>query len=112
MPDIDSDTGDPIQRAGDHAPTSLSSPFPNERPRAASNGGALPPDMSLLVKAREGGPDYVYSILTGYRADAGRPDRAARQVLQPLFPGDLSSLLDTAIRTRCRPAASSPCRRR
>ena len=33
-----------------------------------NNNNALPPDMSLLVKAREGHDDYIYSLLTGYRA--------------------------------------------
>jgi cytochrome c1 len=41
-------------------------PFPNEQSARASNNGALPPDLSLIVKARVGGPDYIYSILTGY----------------------------------------------
>lgn len=44
-------------------------PFPNEQAARAGNGGALPPDLSLMVKAREGGADYVYSVLNGY-ADA------------------------------------------
>lgn len=64
----------------DHFP----SPFPNEAAAAAANNGAAPPDMSLLAKARgvergfptfifdiftqyqEGGPDYIYNLLTGY----------------------------------------------
>jgi ubiquinol-cytochrome c reductase cytochrome c1 subunit len=46
----------------DHFPP----PFPNEQAARASNNGALPPDLSLIVKARAGGHDYVYSILTGY----------------------------------------------
>ena len=33
---------------------------------AASNGGAYPPDMSVLVKARQGGASYIYSVLLGY----------------------------------------------
>ncbi|HEV2667311.1 MAG TPA: cytochrome c1 [Blastocatellia bacterium] len=41
-------------------------PFPNERAARASNNGSLPPDLSLIVKARVGGPNYLYSILTGY----------------------------------------------
>ena len=41
-------------------------PFPNEEAAAAANGGAVPPDQSLLVNAREGGADYIYAILTGY----------------------------------------------
>ena len=36
------------------------------RPPRAANNGALPPDLSLIVNAREGGPDYVYGILTGF----------------------------------------------
>lgn len=42
------------------------SPFPNENAARFSNNGALPPDLSLIVKARAHGSDYVYSILTGY----------------------------------------------
>ncbi len=42
------------------------SPFPNEQAARAANGGAYPPDMSTLAKAREGGPSYIYSILLGY----------------------------------------------
>lgn len=41
-------------------------PFPNEKAARAANGGALPPDLSLIAKAREGGPDYIYALLTGY----------------------------------------------
>ena len=41
-------------------------PFPNEEAARANNSGALPPDLSLIVKAREGGANYVYSILTGF----------------------------------------------
>ncbi|MCF4164681.1 cytochrome c1 [Zavarzinia compransoris] len=48
------------------------SPFPNDNAAKAANGGALPPDLSLLAKAREGGPDYIYSVLVGYHeAPAG-----------------------------------------
>ena len=32
----------------------------------AANGGAYPPDMSVLVKARKGGANYIYSVLMGY----------------------------------------------
>lgn len=44
-------------------------PFPNDNAARAANNGALPPDLSLMTKARKNGPDYVYSLLTGY-ADA------------------------------------------
>ena len=42
-------------------------PFPNDQAARAANNGALPPDLSLIVKAREGGPDYVFGILTGFK---------------------------------------------
>jgi ubiquinol-cytochrome c reductase cytochrome c1 subunit len=41
-------------------------PFKNDNAARAANGGALPPDLSLIVKARNGGENYVYGLLTGY----------------------------------------------
>ena len=41
-------------------------PYANEQEAKAANGGAYPPDMSVLVKARKGGADYIYSLLLGY----------------------------------------------
>jgi len=44
------------------------SPYANEKAaRAANNNGALPPDLSLIIKAREDGANYVYSLITGYQ---------------------------------------------
>lgn len=78
------DAGDMFQRPGkpqDHFP----SPFPNPQAAAAANGGAAPPDLSLMAKARgvergvfwaivdfftqyqEGGPDYIHALLTGFQ---------------------------------------------
>jgi ubiquinol-cytochrome c reductase cytochrome c1 subunit len=65
--DIDTidDDGQPTTRKG--APSDhFKAPFPNEKAARAGNAGALPPDQSVLVKAREGGPDYIYALLTGY----------------------------------------------
>lgn len=42
------------------------SPFANEKAARAANNGALPPDLSLIVNAREGGPNYIYGVLTGF----------------------------------------------
>ena len=42
------------------------SPYPNIEAATAANGGAYPPDMSVLVKARKGGADYIYAVLMGY----------------------------------------------
>lgn len=51
-------------------PGKLSDPFPNPYPNdeaaKAANNGALPPDLSLITFARNGGEDYIYSLLTGY----------------------------------------------
>ena len=41
-------------------------PYPNVQASTAANGGAYPPDMSVLAKARAGGADYIYSLLLGY----------------------------------------------
>ena len=41
-------------------------PFPNEKAARAANNGALPPDLSLIVNAREGHANYIYAILNGY----------------------------------------------
>lgn len=60
------DEGDMFQRPGrpsDYFP----SPFANAKAAAAANNGAVPPDLSLMAKARAGGPDYIHAILTGYQ---------------------------------------------
>ena len=59
------DKGDMFQRPGKPYDT-FKAPFANTKQAEANFNGALPPDLSLIVKAREGGPDYVYSILTGF----------------------------------------------
>ena len=49
-------------------------PFANDNAARAANGGALPPDLSLITKARAGGADYIHALLTGYReADEAHP---------------------------------------
>ena len=45
----------------------IPAPFPNEAAARNANGNALPPDLSLITKARHGGHAYVYSLLTGYQ---------------------------------------------
>ena len=79
--------GRPLMRAAtpaDHFPP----PFPNEQATRAAFNGALPPDLSLVVKARAGHADYVYSILTGYgqRPPAGMR-MASGMMYNPYFPG-------------------------
>ena len=48
----------------------FAAPFANANAARAANNGALPPDLSLMIKARKGGPDYVYALLTGYKEEA------------------------------------------
>jgi ubiquinol-cytochrome c reductase cytochrome b/c1 subunit len=63
------ETGEMFERPG-RAADPFPSPFPNEQAARAANGGAYPPDMSVLAKAREQGPDYIHAILTGYKDEA------------------------------------------
>lgn len=59
------DEGDMFERPG--LPSDpFKSPYANEKAARASNNGALPPDLSLITKARHDGPNYVHGILTGY----------------------------------------------
>ena len=90
VPDIDSDTGDAIQRPATPADL-FKSPFANESAARASNGGALPPDLSVITLAREGGPRYVYSILTGYVPAPAGLTMPAGKYYNPYFPGDLTA---------------------
>jgi hypothetical protein len=54
--------GDMFERAG-RPSDSFPYPFENEQQGRAANGGAYPPDLSVMVKARKGGPEYVRSLL-------------------------------------------------
>jgi ubiquinol-cytochrome c reductase cytochrome c1 subunit len=68
VPSINPDTGEAATRKA--LPSdSFPPPFPNEVAARAANNNALPPDLSLITKAREGGPAYVYSILTGFQPE-------------------------------------------
>lgn len=65
VPGIDPVTGEATTRPGlptDHFP----SPYPNDVAARAANNNAIPPDLSLMTKARKDGTNYVYSLLTGY----------------------------------------------
>jgi len=65
----------------------LPSPYGNEEAGRAANGGAYPPDLSLMVKARHAGQDYLFSLLTGYcDAPAGKPMMPGLYY-NPYFPG-------------------------
>ena len=59
------DKGEEIQRPGTPADR-FPSPFPNELAARAANNNAYPPDLSVIIKARHGGPDYLVALITGY----------------------------------------------
>ena len=61
------DEGEMFERPG-RPSDRFKAPFPNEKAARAANSGAYPPDLSVITKARAGGADYVYAILTGYGA--------------------------------------------
>ena len=90
VPDIDSDTGDTIKRPATPADAFVS-PFANEAAARAANGGALPPDLSLIIKAREDGPQYVYSLLTGYVAAPTGMTVPPGKFYNPYMPGDMTA---------------------
>ena len=67
VPDVNPDTGEATTRKAlpaDHFPL----PFANDVAARSANNNALPPDLSDIAKAREGGAAYIYSILTGYQS--------------------------------------------
>jgi ubiquinol-cytochrome c reductase cytochrome c1 subunit len=70
------DTGEMFERPAVPADP-IPSPYPNPQAARAANGGALPPELSLITKARANGTDYVYSLMVGYEeppADAEAPE--------------------------------------
>ena len=83
--DLD-DNGQPTERPGkptDH----FRSPFPNDTAARAANGGALPPDQSVLVNAREDGPNYIDDLLQGYRDPPKGMEVADGKYYNIYFPG-------------------------
>jgi ubiquinol-cytochrome c reductase cytochrome c1 subunit len=62
-------------------------PFPNDQAARASNGGALPPDLSLIAYSREGGADYIHAILNGYVEPPEGVEVPAGMFYNAYFPG-------------------------
>jgi len=80
------DEGQMYQRPG-RPSDPIPGPFPNDQAARAANNGALPPDQSLIVKARPGGPDYVYGILTGYKEPPANFNLLPGMNYNEFFPG-------------------------
>ena len=68
VPSINPDTGEAATRKATPA-DKFPSPYANEVMARAANNNALPPDLSLMTKARHDGGAYVHSLLTGYQAN-------------------------------------------
>nr|WP_295370682.1 cytochrome c1 [uncultured Sphingosinicella sp.] len=66
VPSINEQTGEPATRKAIPA-DKFPNPYANEVAARAANNNAMPPDLSLITKARHDGPAYTYSLLTGYR---------------------------------------------
>ena len=68
------------------------SPFPNEEAARAANNGGYPVDLSLIIKAREDGPNYVFSLLSGYREPPVDVHLMPNLHYNPYFPGGQISM--------------------
>ena len=90
--DIDTETGEPVMRDGTAADR-FPSPYPNATAAAAANGGASPPDLSVMAKARSGGADYIYSLLTGYAAVPQGLQIRPGQYYNAYMAGDLTPFM-------------------
>jgi ubiquinol-cytochrome c reductase cytochrome c1 subunit len=80
------DIGEMFERPGKLS-DKIPSPYKNEQQARSANNGALPPDLSLMVKSRHAGIDYIFSLLTGYvEAPAGKAMLPGLHY-NPYFPG-------------------------
>lgn len=85
-PDGVDEMGEPVTRPGktfDYMPN----PYESEDAARGANAGALPPDLSLITKARHNGNNYVFSILTGFVEPPVNCELASGQHYNPYFPG-------------------------
>jgi len=89
VPSVNPETGEPATRKAIPADR-FPNPYPNETAARAANNNALPPDLSLMVEAREGGAPYIESLLTGYQnppADLPAENRPGQGLhYNPYFP--------------------------
>ena len=91
--DIDTETGEPIMRPGIPADR-FPNPWPNRTAGAAANGGAYPPDLSVMAKARKDGSNYIYSLLSGYVDPPAGLRIGAGQYYNPYMMGDMTPFWD------------------
>ena len=80
------DAGEMFDRPGKLSDR-LPSPYKNEEEGRAANGGAYPPDLSLMVKSRHYGIDYIVALLTGYVEPPAGKTMLPGLHYNPYFPG-------------------------
>ena len=85
------DQGEMYERPG-RASDRFKAPFPNDLAARAANNGAHPPDLSLIVKARHGGADYIYGLLTGYGNPPSGLNMPAGMNYNAMFPGHMIAM--------------------
>ncbi len=83
--------GDMFERPG-RPSDPFAAPFPNDQAARAANGGALPPDLSLMVRARAGAADYLYALLTGYGPAPQGVKVPEGQYYNRYFPGGVLAM--------------------
>jgi ubiquinol-cytochrome c reductase cytochrome c1 subunit len=85
------DEGEMFERPG-RITDPLPKPYANKQAAAFANNGAVPPDLSLMTKARVGYGDYVYALLTGYRTPPEGVVMKGALHYNPYFPGGAISM--------------------
>lgn len=84
VPSINPETGEPATRDG-LASDRFPLVYANDVAARAANNNAIPPDLSLMAKARHDGPNYIYSLLTGYKEQVGYKNEDGQELLKE-FP--------------------------
>lgn len=80
------DQGEMFMRPGKPSDRFMA-PFPNDNAARAANGGALPPDLSVIAEARPNGPDYLYALMTGYGEAPADMNMMEGMYYNDAFPG-------------------------
>ena len=80
------DTGEMFERPAVPADP-IPAPYPNDQAARAANAGALPPELSLITKARHEGSDYMYSLLVGYEDPPADVEPREGLYYNAYFPG-------------------------
>ena len=84
--------GDPIERAGEPKDR-FPSPYANNAQAAAANNNAIPPDLSVITKARHHGEDYIRSLMLGYDEEPPADvEVGSGQYYNPYFPGGVLAM--------------------